>query len=312
MKKKIYISNWTGLGNRLETLVLAGMIQERFGHEIFLDWPEKDTLHIAGTHAGRIAPWERIGSVKLRDFDEARLEALENVRIINLRASYGPRELQRGCVLPTAARLRVHPRIAAAIRETFARFGGRPAVAVHFRQGDFQMSGDVYDATAHRHPVPALWWYEHVMGAYVKAFPDVYFVLGYNGSAQTIAPLQAKFEIASLPAVFDYEGLRGRPELIRAGGHPVVDLFAMACCTTLIATPTSSFSHWAANMLGPRTRTILPPPRTTRAQPGFGFADLFGCVVLDWREAAEQGARVTPVADGAPPPRPAPPQTDWL
>ncbi len=310
MRKKIYISNWTGLGNRLETLVLAGMIQDRHGHSIYLDWPEKESLRVAGTESGRIAPWERIGSLKLRDFDEARLAAL-SARVINLRASYGPRELQRRYVLPAAARLRAHPRIAAAIRETLARFGGRPAVAVHFRQGDFHASGDVYDATAHRHPAPAIWWYEHVLGAYARAFPDVYFVLGYNGDARAVAPLREKFATVVFPAVFDYR-LPDRPELIRPQGHPVVDLFGMACCTTLVATPTSSFSHWAANMLGPRTRTILPPPRTTRAEPGFGVADLFGCVVLDWREAAEQGAGVTPVPEGSPVPRPTAPVTDWL
>ena len=312
MKKKIYISSWAGLGNRLEALVLASMIQDRHGHSIFLDWPGKDSLQVSGTEAGRIAPWERIGSLKLRDFDEARLDTLSAVRIINLRASYGPRELQRRYVLPTAARLRAHPRIASAIRETLAPFSGRPAVAVHFRQGDFQVSGDVYDANAHRHPAPALWWYEHVMGSYLRAYPDVYFVLGYNGDAQTVAPLHEKFEIVLLPAVFDYQGLPNRPELVRHEGHPVVDLFGLACCTTLVATPTSSFSHWAANMLGPRTRTILPPPRTTRSDPGFGAADLYGCVVLDWREAAEQGLRVTPVAEGSAIPRPEPAVTDWL
>ncbi len=212
-KKKIYISDWTGLGkrltglcNRLETLVLARMIQDHFGHAIFLDWPEKDSLQIAGTDPGRIAPWERIGSLKLRDFDEARLRALETVRIINLRANHGPRELQRRYVLSTAARVRAHPRISAAIRATLAPFGDRPAVAVHIRQGDFHVSGDFYDATANRHPVPALWWYEHVMSAYTQAFPDVYFVLGYNGEAQALAQLRDRFKIVSLPAVPDFRG----------------------------------------------------------------------------------------------------------
>jgi hypothetical protein len=310
VKKRIYISNWTGLGNRLETLVLACMIQDRHGHAIFLDWPEKEALQVEATAAGRIAPWERLMGRKVRDFDEAQLASLAAVRVINLRASYGPRELQRRYVLPTAARLRAHPRAAAAIRETLARYGDRPAVAVHFRHGDFQVSGDLYDAVGHRHPVPGLWWYEHVMRAYANAYPQVYFVLGYNGEASTVAALTGKFETVSFPGVFDYAGLPGHPGLIRPGGHPVVDLFGLACCTTLIATPTSSYSHWAANMLGPRTRTLLPPPRTTRAQPAFGVADLHGCVVLDWREAAEAGRGVTPV-DGDPPP-PAPPQTGWL
>jgi hypothetical protein len=307
--KKIYISNFSGLGNRLEALVLASMIQDRFGHSLFLDWPEKQSLQIDGTSAGRIAPWERIGSLKLRDFDEPGLQALDKVRIINLRSTYGPRELQRRYALPTAARLHPHPRISAAIRDTLARFGDRPAVAVHIRQGDFHVSGDLYDATAHRHPAPALWWYEHVMSAYVRAFPDVYFVLGHSGETAALARLQEMFEIVSLPGVFDYRGLLPGH---RSAGHPVVDLFGLASCTTLIATPTSSFSHWAANLLGPRTRTILPAPRTTRSEPAFGEAELWGCGVLDWREAAEQGLRVAPVTAGSPLSRPTPPVTDWL
>jgi len=308
--KKIYISNFSGLANRLEALVLASLIQDRFGHAIFLDWPEKDSLRIAGTAQGRIAPWERLGSsVKLRDFDAAGLEALAKVRIINLRSTYGPRELQRRYMLPTAARLRVHPRIAAAIREAFAPFGDRPAVAVHIRQGDFQVSGDFYDATAHRHPTPALWWYEHVMGLYAKAFPGVYFVLGYSGEPAAIAALRAMFEIVSLPAVFDYERLLPGHH---SEGHPVVDLFGLACCTTLIATPTSGFSHWAANILGPRTRAILPPPRTQRRAPGIGVAELRGGVGPDWRDAAERGLGVRFMAEGSPLPQATPPVTDWL
>jgi hypothetical protein len=84
----------------------------------------------------------------------------------------------------------------------------------------------------------------------------------------------------------------------------VVDLFGLACCTTLIATPTSSFSHWAANCLGPPTRAILPPPRTTRAEPGWGVCEIRGGVALDWRDAAEKG---TGVALGGALPAPTPP-----
>ena len=308
MKKKIYLSNFSGLANRLESLVLAGMIQDHFGHEIFLDWPEGESLQVAGTRAGRLPLWERVFSVKVRDFDEPQLRSLKDVRIISLRSTYGPRELQRRYVLPAAARLRPHPRIAAGIRETLSAFGDRPAVAVHIRQGDFHVFDDTYDASGHRHPSPALWWYEHVMDAYARAFPRVYFVLGYNGEPQALARLKEKFEIAAFPRLFDYQALLPGH---RSEGHPVVDLFGLACCTTLIASPTSNFSHWAANLLGPQTQTLLPPPRMTRSEPSFGLAKLWGCVVLDWREAAEQGRGVTPIPrDDAPPPSPA--VTDWL
>lgn len=304
--KKVYISNFSGLGNRLEALVIASLIAERWGHSIFLDWPEKESLAIAGTRKGWIKPWERIGSLKLRDFGEQELEALGERWVISLRSTYGPRELQRRHVLPTAARLSVHPRIAAAIREGFARYAGRPAVAVHIRQGDFHVADDVYDATAHRHPAPGLWWYEHVMREYLEAHPGVWFVLGYSGEAQTLERLRAQFDILALPAVFGYRSLLPGH---RSEGHPVVDLFGLACCTTLIATPTSSFSHWAANALGPPTRAILPPPRTTRERPEWGVCEIRGGVALDWRDAAEKGIGVR---QGGALPAPTAPVTDWL
>jgi hypothetical protein len=33
--KKLYLSNFSGLGNRLEALVIAAMIADRWGHSIF-------------------------------------------------------------------------------------------------------------------------------------------------------------------------------------------------------------------------------------------------------------------------------------
>jgi hypothetical protein len=89
----------------------------------------------------------------------------------------------------------------------------------------------------------------------------------------------------------------------------VADLFGLACCTTLIATPTSSFSHWAANCLGPHARAILPPPRTTRAAPEWGVAEIRGGVALDWRDVAERGIGLKL---GGALPAPAPAVTDWL
>ena len=80
----------------------------------------------------------------------------------------------------------------------------------------------------------------------------------------------------------------------------------------MIVTPTSSFSHWAANMLGPRTRALLPPPHMTRAAPAFGIAELWGSTVLDWRDAAERGSGVTLMEAGTAPPRPTVPATGWL
>ena len=167
-------------------------------------------------------------------------------------------------------------------------------------------ASDVYDANAHRHPAPGLWWYEQVMREYLRTAPDVYFVVGHSGEPAALAQLQAEFDVVTLPAVFGYRSLLPGH---RSAGHPVVDLFGLACCTTLIATPTSTFSHWAGNVLGPDSRVILPPPRTTRSHPEWGVAELRGAVALDWRDAAEKGAGVR-MGGALPPPTPA--VTDWL
>jgi hypothetical protein len=304
--RKIYISNFSGLANRLEALVIASLIADRWGHSIFLHWPEGDSLSVAGTRRGRIKPWERIASLKLRDFGEDELATLGEKRVISLRSTYGPRELQRRHVLPTAARLAVHPRVAGAIRDTFARFAGRPAIAVHIRQGDFHVAEDVYDANAHRHPAPGLWWYEHVMREYARAFPGVYFVVGYSGDDAALQGMRSRFDVVTLPPVFTYRSLLPGH---RSSGHPVVDLFGLASCTTLVATPTSSFSHWAGNVLGPASRVILPPPRTTRERPEWTVSEARGSGVLDWRDAAERG---TGAKVGGALPAPTPAVTDWL
>lgn len=308
-RKKIYIANTSGLGNRLETLVLAGMIEDAHGHAIYLDWPEADCLTIAGTQVGSIPWWDRIGSLKLRDFDQRILRELGGVRVINLRGTYGPRELQKNYLQATAARLQPHSRIGEAIRETLAPYAHRPAVAVHIRRGDFAVAGDTYDANASRHPAPALWWYEHVMSAYVRQFPDVYFVLGYSGDSATLTQLKNRFEIVTLPRVFDYQSLL--PGHL-AEGHPVVDMFGLACCSSIVVTPTSSFSHWAANLLGVRAVSILPPVRMERSHPRFGVASLWGSVLLDWRDAAERGIGVRLIGENEPLPLAEPATTDWL
>jgi hypothetical protein len=309
LQKRIYIANTSGLANRLETLVLAAMIEDYFGHSIYLDWPEADCLRIAGTIPGKIAPWERPFSTKVRDFDLSGLESLDKLGVIALRGTFGPRELQKRYVLPTAARLRPHPRIGRVIREMFAPYGNRLAVAVHIRQGDFTVSNDRYDVAAARHPAPALWWYEHVMAAYVRHFPDVYFVVGYSGDESSLQRLRARFDIVTLPALFPYQSLLPGHA---SEGHPVVDMFAMACCTTLIATPTSGFSHWAANLLGPPTRVVIPPPSTEKNRPHFCIGSMPGCVFLDWREAAVLGRSVVLVESDGDIPPPSPPVVDWL
>ncbi|MGB7542953.1 MAG: hypothetical protein WBM28_13190 [Burkholderiales bacterium] len=308
--KRIYISNFSGLGNRLEALVLAGLIEDRFGHSIYLDWPEKDSLEVSGTHPGALMPWRRPWSTKVRDFGLPELEQMGRHSTIVLRATYGPRDLQQRQLMPTAARLRPSPAIRQAIVQTMESRRSRPAVGVHIRHGDFRLFDDGnYDVKRGRHPAVPMWWYSHVMDLFVRRFPDVYFVLGYAGEAESIDPLRKKFDIVALPLTKTY-----RPLLPghASSGHPVIDLFALACCSVLVASPTSTFSHWAANILGPEATCIIPPPVTSRVNPALSRVHLGKRVLLDWRDAAEQGYGATPVLSDGDLPEPAPAATNWL
>jgi hypothetical protein len=49
----------------------------------------------------------------------------------------------------------------------------------------------------------------------------------------------------------------------------------------------------------------------SRDRPGLGVAELRGSVVLDWRDAAEKGVGVAPLA-GSSLLIPTPPATQWL
>jgi hypothetical protein len=308
--KRIYISNFAGLANRLEALVLASLIEERFGHSIYLDWPEKGSLEVLGTRTGALMPWRRPWSTKIRDFGLAELEGMGRHSTIVVRSTYGPRELQQRQLAPTAARLRLSPSVKQAIVQSLESRRSRPAVGVHIRHGDFRLFGDDhFDVSRGRHPAVPIWWYSHVMELFVRRFPGVYFILGYTGEAGAIEPLRKKFDIVTLPATKTQ-----RPLLPghASSGDPVIDLFALACCTVLVASPTSSFSHWAANILGPEATCIIPPPVTSRSSPALSRIKLGKRVVLDWRDAAEKGAGATPVLSDEELPEPAPAATGWL
>ncbi len=309
-RKRIFISNFAGLADRLETLVLAAMIENQFGHRIVLDWPEGDSLRVAGTDVGRLMPWQRIGAKKIRDFGRADLEAIGRHARISLRATYGPDDMQQRYLLPTAARLRPHRRVVETVVNGFDRLRSRRIVGVHIRHGDFHLTdGDTYDARSLRHPAVPLWWYEQVMSMFVRHDANVCFLLCFSGDSSNMHSLRDKFDVVTLPKALDYQPMQAGHA---STGHPVIDLFGLACCSTLIASPTSSFSHWAANMLGPETTSIIPPPVARRPHPAQNAVRLHGRILRDWRAAAEQGAFATPIADVDSLPRSQPAQFDWL
>jgi hypothetical protein len=81
----------------------------------------------------------------------------------------------------------------------------------------------------------------------------------------------------------------------RSKVHPVADLFALACCPVLLATPVSGFSHWAANALGPPGDCILPLPGATRDDPRRTLVRLYGARLPRWRATSRNGAESQPL-----------------
>jgi hypothetical protein len=219
-------------------LVIAALIEDRFGHQ--------DLSRLArrrreppgrGTRSGALPLWERPFSVKLRDFDEAGLQSLKDVRIISLRSTYGPRELQRPYTLATGGSPPSPPadRGRDPQRRCPPTASDRRLPCISARATSKSATTPMMQA---RTGIPrrGLWWYEHVMGLFAEAFPGVYFVLGFSGEGSGPCRVQGQVRdrlfsrSLRLPAAASGH---------RSEGHPVADLFGLACCTILIATPTS-------------------------------------------------------------------------
>lgn len=78
--------------------------------------------------------------------------------------------------------------------------------------------------------------------------------------------------------------------------NPVADLFALACCPVMLATPMSGYSHWAANALGIPAVCIIPRAGATLDNPLMGSLRLYGKRLPAWRAAGrEEGAE--PISD---------------
>jgi len=93
----------------------------------------------------------------------------------------------------------------------------------------------------------------------------------------------------------------------------VADLFALACCPVILATPISGYSHWAANALGRPSTCIVPLPGATRDKPSKGIVNLYGRRLPRWRAAGREGTDTIEVSnhfEGVDLSREA--DTDWL
>jgi len=283
---KLYIDEFVGISNRLEVLPLAFAIRKAYGHEIILDWHELDSFSVADTTRGKVRLLARIGALRVRHCDEALFATLGGRKII-LRSLDGPAALLDPIYLETAAKLKLAPHLAQAIRQAFARFRGRPVIGVHIRQGDYELVDDeCYEITKEWPAVP-VWWYQRMMADIVKLRPDACFFLSCTGDPASFRELHERFEVFTLdlPSPYAYKGPDHRSSV-----NPVADLFALACCPVLLATPISGYSHWAANALGPPSTCIVPRPGATRVAPLAGVIRLYGKRLPRWRAAGRTGS----------------------
>jgi len=294
--KRVFIQDFIGICNRLEALVLAYAIRQAHGHEIFLDWPELDALTVTGTHRGAPGLLGRIGAERIRNCSPQQFAALATRGNVILRTFYGPEEKLAPLVHETAGRLRLHPALVDAVRRTFAQIGAHPAVGIHLRRGDFRASpGEIYDAKENRYPAVPLWWHEFVMAEIIRRQPATRFLLCCTGDSDDLAALKKNFDVTEVDTVNPY-AYKGSGHQARR--HPVADLFALACCPVILATPVSSFSHYAANILGGESACLVPPLQMAKAAPAIARVRLHGRLLPHWFAAGRQGAGVELLAPG--------------
>jgi hypothetical protein len=111
------------------------------------------------------------------------------------------------------------------------------------------------------------------MGKIVEREPTVKFFVSYTGMKTDYPEIFDNFDCINFKInqkhSDDYHGHR-------SDGHAVCDLFALACCTVIIASPCSSFSHVAANALGNKSIAILPRNKMNKMNPEFGSLSIWG------------------------------------
>lgn len=310
---KLYIDEFVGISNRLEALPYAFAIRQAYGHDIVLDWRELDSFSVDETTRGKVGLRARLGAVRVRDHDAERLFAqLRNKKII-LRALEGPDDKLLPVYLESARKIRLAPHLITAIRQRFAAQRQRPVVGVHIRQGDYALvSPERYDIAGQEWPAVPVWWYLRQMERIRARQPDVCFFLSCTGDPAAFREIQENFDVFSLDVHSHYH-YKGSDH--HSAVNPVADLFALACCPVILATPISGYSHWAANVLGAASAAIVPLPGATRDDPLAGLLQLYGQRMTRWRAAGRQlpGAEPQPLdatLSGIDFSQPA--HTDWL
>lgn len=181
-----------------------------------------------------------------------------------------------------ASRLSLSAPLAVSVAEVFRNIGSRPVVGVHLRRGDFPLLADeFYDLHQALLSAVPIWWYEWVMQAIVKRQPATCFLLCCSGAPEAAATLRKHFDIVEIPITNPYKKSAGHC----SAHHPVADLFALACCPVILATPVSSFSHYAANVLGRESACLVPPPQMTKRHPKVARVRAYRQLLNHWIDA---------------------------
>jgi len=309
IKPRVYIDDYNGITAHLETLVLAFAIHKAYGHEIVLDWPELDALSVEETTVGKVGVLAKIGAIRLRQCDEQTFQTLKNKKII-CRSEDGPPGVLDPIYLEVAKKVKIRSGLVDQIIKTFDLISGFPVVGLHVRRGDFALEGENhFDPASTMYPAVPLWWYEKVMGALLKHHKDLKFFMSANGDPSSYSGLRRNFDIMTMDirSPYDWKGVGHWSEV-----HPVADLFALACCSVILATPVSNFSHWAANVLGRPSVALIPLKGACREQPLTAALSLYGKRLCTWRKVCR--GELTEGISGFDLDRPlcAPAQTDWL
>jgi hypothetical protein len=288
---KLYIDEFVGISNRLETLPLAFAIRKAYGHDIILDWHELDSFSVAETTRGKVRILAKLGALRVRECDRRRFDTLGGRKII-LRSLDGPAELLDPIYLEVARKVKLVPELARDIVDTFAKVRGRPVVGVHIRHGDYELDNAEVYSVEREWPAVPVWWYAEAMAAIRRVQPDVAFFLSATGDPSAYREVNEGFDVFSL-SVDSHYGYKGEGHGSKV--NPVADLFALACCPVILATPLSGYSHWAANALGPPGECIVPVPGATRADPRRALVRLYGARLPRWRATARNGADTLPL-----------------
>lgn len=289
---KLYIEEFVGITNRLESLSVAFAIQKEYGHDIILDWREPDSFSVDGTRRGKVTFLAKLGAKRIRNYDEKNFSSLAKKKLL-LRSVEGPPKRQDSIYMDIPARIHLEENLAVKVRAMFSAVKDRPVVGVHIRHGDFQLAkSDSYSIDGVMWPAVPVWWYEKVMEKIVKLNKDTCFFLSCTGDPHSHGSLTKNFDVITVPVESHY-GYKNEGNDHKSTVNPVADLFALACCPVVLATPISGYSHWGANVLGIPSTCVIPLPGASEANPTMGAVNIYGSRLHRWSAAGRTGSDVT-------------------